>query len=814
MTFDKSLLRPCPVLRPTKEEFDDPVGYFSTKEVLALGKEYGILKIIPPLDWKPPFCLSPSFKFHTRIQRLSDLGITTRSRKFFTDNLNRFMKMTKRPEVNQWLQVDGKKIYLYDLYLAVSGIFGEQSALNNIGEEEISKLNIRFGLQSHSRSLLNEYRYYIKPYADFLSQNSDNYDFPDSDPEDDKNGCLICRKNHSPTQTLLCDHCNSPYHMKCILPPLNEIPEGSWYCDKCLVGNGAYGFEERPDIKYSLYEFIEMCKQFESNFYSNYLKEGQPITLDKLEEIFWNLVETENNDIEVKYGADIHNLRPGEISGFPTKETPILPYNPGAESQSYIEHPWNLTKLPFADGSLLNYVKASISGMTIPWIYVGSLLSTFCWHVEDHYTLSANYCHFGNVKKWYGIPSDHASHFEESMRNSAPDLFKRQPDLLHQLVTLISPSDLVKKGIPCYYADQCENEFVVTFPRVYHAGFNSGFNFNEAVNFTTDSWVDFGEKSVRDYKPIRKENVFDHYQLVESILAAFSEAKSPRRHQLEMIGKCIRSYESFMNRQLRIVQNLDKSKFMNSIKDRKHECQKEHAPVTPKQESTYSELSSSKENEEEEDVLCDVCRTYAFFQYCNVNNASHRFGRRTRKPRNNSTRSLKVDKLLTPDASPSLTEHFDAKASAESVASSSSADTLQQIVRSSPQLDEFDNLIAEAKRKATEESDDKITKKRRHSSRLQQKAKLPETKTEDSHDSNIFTTNDNMSQLKKVHHNTLFQQLNKYDTIKLCLECCTQIYGEHGESAPKGSCIVVERTFEEMQKLLQEAKDIYIKLMR
>lgn len=91
--------------------------------------------------------------------------------------------------------------------------------------------------------------------------------------------------------------------------------------------------------------------------------------------------------------------------------------------------------------------------LTFPlFSYVGMCFSTFCWHNEDHWSYSINYLHWGEAKTWYGVPGDAAEDFEKAMKQSAPELFESQPDLLHQLTTICNPNIIMKAGVPVSFA--------------------------------------------------------------------------------------------------------------------------------------------------------------------------------------------------------------------------------------------------------------------------------------------------------------------------------------------------------------------------
>ena len=66
------------------------------------------------------------------------------------------------------------------------------------------------------------------------------------------------------------------------------------------------------------------------------------------------------------------------------------------------------------------------------------------------------------------------------------------PQFLRHKSFLASPTLLSQSSVRPNILVQHAGEFVVTFPRGYHAGFNLGFNCAESVNFALGSWIHLG----------------------------------------------------------------------------------------------------------------------------------------------------------------------------------------------------------------------------------------------------------------------------------------------------------------------------------
>lgn len=318
----------------------------------------------------------------------------------------------------------------------------------------------------------------------------------DGDLDDSSELCRKCSKNKKLYQ---CSYCQELYHKSCIPTLVGRFGK---LCDNCLLGNFEYGFEELQDT----ITIGEFRKKY-ANKKKQSIKDSN--SLLKAEKQFWEIVYGDRL-VKSYYGADIHNDQKDYISGFENQSSDEI-------SKSFL----NLMNLPNDKNTLLPLLNG-ITGISLPWCYFGSEFSLFGIHLEDHFTYSINYQFVGDSKIWYSIKIEDSDRFREYIASKYPDFLNRQKDILHQLTATISPYDKhlhETMGVTFYKAVQNPGDYIITFPKCWHFGFNLGFNHNEAVNFILPNWIPFAIEADKVYKKDGRKFVFDIYKLIQKNIA-------------------------------------------------------------------------------------------------------------------------------------------------------------------------------------------------------------------------------------------------------------------------------------------------------
>lgn len=201
------------------------------------------------------------------------------------------------------------------------------------------------------------------------------------------------------------------------------------------------------------------------------------------------------------YRMDISDYTPERCEELEKTYWKTLTYAPplyGADLMGTLFHEdtelWNLNKLP----NLLDVLGTKVPGVNTAYLYLGMWKATFAWHLEDVDLYSINYLHFGAPKQWYSISQADARRFEAAMRSIWPTEAKACDQFLRHKAFLISPSHLKQYfNITVNKVVSYPGEFVVTYPYGYHSGYNLGYNCAEAVNFALDSWLPMGKIAKR-----------------------------------------------------------------------------------------------------------------------------------------------------------------------------------------------------------------------------------------------------------------------------------------------------------------------------
>ncbi|CAL9030117.1 unnamed protein product [Prunus brigantina] len=536
----------APVYYPTEDEFRDPLEYIY--KIRPEAELYGICRIVPPKNWKPPFALDlDSFTFPTKTQAIHQLQVRPAScdSKTFELEYNSFLEDHCGKKLRKKVVFEGEELDLCKLFNAVKRYGGYDKVVKGKKWGEVARFvrPARKISECSKHVLCQLYRDHLHDYEKYYNKlnkevvrsrkrgmheekrSEQNVECSSSkrrrtnnegekvkvckvEKEDEEHDqiCEQCRSGLHGEVMLLCDRCNKGWHIHCLSPPLKQVPPGNWYCLDCLNSDkDSFGFV--PGKRFSLEVFRRVANRSKRKWFGS----GSASRV-QIEKKFWEIVEGSIGEVEVMYGSDLDTSIYG--SGFP-RGNDQRPESVEAKIwDEYCGSPWNLNNLPKLKGSVLRTVHHNIAGVMVPWLYVGMLFSSFCWHFEDHCFYSMNYLHWGEPKCWYSVPGSEASAFEKVMRNSLPDLFDAQPDLLFQLVTMLNPSVLQENGVPVYSVLQEPGNFVITFPRSYHGGFNLGLNCAEAVNFAPADWLPHGGFGAGLYQLYRKTAVLSHEELV------------------------------------------------------------------------------------------------------------------------------------------------------------------------------------------------------------------------------------------------------------------------------------------------------------
>jgi hypothetical protein len=201
------------------------------------------------------------------------------------------------------------------------------------------------------------------------------------------------------------------------------------------------------------------------------------------------------------YRMDVSDFTPERCEELERIYWKTLTYAPplyGADLMGTLFHEsterWNLNKLP----NLLDVLGTKVPGVNTAYLYLGMWKATFAWHLEDVDLYSINYLHFGAPKQWYSISQGDARRFEAAMRSIWPTDAKSCDQFLRHKGYLISPNHLLQHyNIKVNKCVSYPGEFVVTYPYGYHSGYNLGYNCAEAVNFALDTWLPMGKIAKR-----------------------------------------------------------------------------------------------------------------------------------------------------------------------------------------------------------------------------------------------------------------------------------------------------------------------------
>lgn len=421
-----SLVPEAPTFHPTEEEFLDPIAYIDSIRKRG-GEAAGAACVVPPPSWDPPFALehgttgvsAESFRFVIRRQLTSSL-CNRRPNTDAAKGAGNF-KYGKKKRTRVVVGEDGSVREVKNDDCGDGDDGGDDAGGEGGGETGASAAAAAYGSAHASQQQQQQER----------SAESD-----EEEAEDGFDAGEFAFRVVDRTHTLRSFHAYADWvkqrHFESPRPkgPSNEKESTAYACvggrpvPRAAAASGTWsagignGNSRRSAATAS--------SSPSSPVAAASLLASLPLepSVEEVEAEFWRIVEDPTVTVPSLYGQDLDSGHHG--SGFPlpplrrkllaahllAKKAAAAAAKSGASPSAasaaaaaagqaaldsllpaetpheaaYARHPWNINNLPRSGGSLLRHALGDelVTGVMVPWLYVGSALSAFCWHIEDH----------------------------------------------------------------------------------------------------------------------------------------------------------------------------------------------------------------------------------------------------------------------------------------------------------------------------------------------------------------------------------------------------------------------------------------------
>ncbi|KAL0489806.1 hypothetical protein AKO1_009250 [Acrasis kona] len=410
---------------PTEAEFCNPIEYI--KKIAPIAQPYGICKIVPPEECSLPTSLSSltssltekQFRFTTKIQNIDKLQCRNDNNR--AKDYNSVLPKSKR------IKLDLNKP-------------------NDLLEEEQEQQEEEFGFERiEDETSLKSFKKMADGFKSTFFQASSQSQNIQLDACAFKEAIIVSTPSPNKTRRKKKRRSEGSSSPLASPPPQPSPPQPSLHSVTNQPVNSSFVLTQHQSqhdtarnhsIHLPKVVLRKLARQAGVKRVRGvvYYTSNQDVTNTDIEGEYWNTVDCDKSSrrVTVLYGSDLDCTKVG--SCFPRTW----------------QYGWNMNKLAILNDSVLKYLYQTIPGITSPMLYVGMLFSSFCWHVEDNHLCAINYIHSGANKTWYAIPGDAAANFESVMKENLSGLFQDQPNLLHHMITMLSPRVAQKHNVPIY----------------------------------------------------------------------------------------------------------------------------------------------------------------------------------------------------------------------------------------------------------------------------------------------------------------------------------------------------------------------------